>query len=103
MIKIENHTSEQILDFYHASGYLGAVAVALYPEDLVEQKRWRKESSHQLKWESGGAEKLYKQMYKLCESQKHGAKIEEKLEAAVTYFHNHRHQMNYAVSIPSPI
>ncbi|OYQ68207.1 hypothetical protein B9G53_00235 [Pseudanabaena sp. SR411] len=28
---LKGHTSEHILDFYHATGYLRAVAVALYP------------------------------------------------------------------------
>ncbi len=93
---LQSHTSEQILDFYHASGYLGAVAVALYPKDLGSQKRWLKESCHQLKHEEGAADLLYKQMLELSQSQKHAKGIEEKLGAAVTYFQNHRHQMNYA-------
>lgn len=93
---LENHTSEQILDFYHASGYLGAVAVALDPKDLIKQKRWLKESCHQLKHEEGAADLLYKQMLELSQSQEHAKGIEEKLTAAVTYFQNHRHQMNYA-------
>ncbi len=93
---LKNHTNEQILDFYHGSGYLGAVAVALYPKDLGSQKRWLKESCHQLKHEEGAADLLYQQMLELCQSQKHSKGIKEKLEAAVTYFGNHRHQMNYA-------
>ncbi len=80
----------------YGSGYLGAVAVALYPKDLGSQKRWLKESCHQLKHEEGAADLLYQQMLELCQSQKHSKGIKEKLEAAVTYFGNHRHQMNYA-------
>jgi hypothetical protein len=34
---LNRHTTQQVLDFYHASGYLGAVAVALYPKDLTQQ------------------------------------------------------------------
>ncbi|GEM_PF-1812222 len=40
------HTEEQILDFYHASGYLGIVAEVLYPKQLVVQKEWLKDSCH---------------------------------------------------------
>ncbi len=94
---LQNHTSEQILDFYHASGYLGAVAVALYPKDLDQQKQWLKINSHKLKHELGAADLLYKQMLELSQSGKHPQAIEEKLAAAVTYYQNHRHQMNYAL------
>jgi hypothetical protein len=93
---LQRHTQEQILDFYHASGYLGAVAVALYPKDLVQQKQWLSQSCHQLKHEAGAATQLYKQMLKVSETQTHTQTIQENLEAAVTYFHNHLHQMNYA-------
>ncbi len=91
------HTDEQILDFYHASGYLGAVAVALYPENLTQQKQWLDQSCHQLKHDPGGATQLYQQMLKLSESQAHPKTIQDHLNAAVTYFHNHLHQMNYAL------
>ena len=94
---LQNHTSEQILDFYHASGYLGAVAVALYPKDLEQQKRWLKINSHKLKYGEGAADLLYKEMLKLSQSGKRPKAIQEKLVAAVTYYENHRHQMNYAL------
>lgn len=93
---LKNHTHEQILDFYHASGYLGAVAVALNPKDLVRQKQWLTQSCHQLKHEVSAATQLYKQMSKLSSSVKHPKTIQENLDAAVTYFRNHLHQMNYA-------
>ena len=94
---LKHHTSEQILDFYHASGYLGAVAVALYPKEVEQQKRWLKINSHKLKHELGAADLLYKQMLELSQLGKHPKAIEEKLAAAVTYYENHRHQMNYAL------
>ncbi len=53
------HIQEQILDFYHASGYLGAVAAALYPENLAQQKQWLTQSCHQLKHDTGSATQLY--------------------------------------------
>ena len=93
---LQAHTQEQILDFYHAAGYLGAVAGALYPEDLTEQKQWLEQSCHQLKHETGAATHLYQQMLTLSQ-QKHPQAIQDKLTAAVTYFHHHRHQMDYAL------
>ncbi len=94
---LQNHTSEQILDFYHASGYLGGVAVALYPKDSEQQKQWLKINSHKLKHELGAADLLYKEMLELSQSGKRPKGIQEKLVAAVTYYQNHRHQMNYAL------
>jgi hypothetical protein len=90
---LKGHTSEQILDFYHASGYLGAVAQALYPRDTKEQMKWLEDSCHQMKHEAGAATMLYKQMLKIAES---AETANEKLAASVTYFKNHKHQMNYA-------
>ena len=93
---LEGHTQAQILDFYHASSYLGAVAVALYPEALAQQQRWLTQSCHQLKHDSAGASELYAQMLKLSVSHTYSKTIQENLNAAVTYFRNHLHQMNYA-------
>ena len=93
---LNRHTTQQVLDFYHASGYLGAVAVALYPKDLTQQQQWLKQTCHQLKHDSGAAAQLYEQMRELFQSQTHPQTIQDNLSAAVTYFHNHHHQMNYA-------
>ncbi len=94
---LNRHTSEQILDFYHAAGYLGAVAAALYPEDVIQRQQWLNQSCHQLKHHPGAATQLYEQMRELAERQTHPKSIRENLTAAVTYFQNHCHQMNYAV------
>jgi hypothetical protein len=94
---LTRHTSEQVLDFYHATGYLGAVAVALYPKDLSQQKQWLDQSCHALKHDNGTATQLYQQMLQLSQSQQHPKAIQDNLAAAVTYFHNHIHQMNYAL------
>ena len=94
---LQRHTTEQVLDFYHASGYLGAVAVALYPKDLTAQQQWLDETCHQLKHDAGSAAQLYQQMRELSDSQAHPKTIQDNLTATVTYFQNHLHQMNYAV------
>lgn len=93
---LKRHTTQQVLDFYHASGYLGAVAVALYPKDLTQQQQWLNQTCHQLKHDSGSAAQLYEQMRELSQSQGHPKTIQDNLSAAVTYFQNHLHQMNYA-------
>jgi len=80
------HTEEQILDFYHASGYLRIVAEVLYPKQLVAQKEWLKDSCNQLKHELGAAQKLYDQMLQLIVVEEN---MMEKLQASITYFRNH--------------
>jgi hypothetical protein len=57
---LKRHTSEQVLDFYHASGYLGAVAIALHPKDLSQQQHWLNEQCHHLKHNPGAATELYR-------------------------------------------
>jgi hypothetical protein len=94
---LKQHTSEQILDFYHASGYLAAVAIALYPNQLASQRQWLQDSCHHLKHDPGAATQLYEQMLELSQSSKHSQTIQDNLAAAVTYFHHHQHQMNYAL------
>ena len=93
---LTRHTSEQVLDFYHATGYLGAVAVALHPKDLSQQKQWLDQNCHALKHEKGAATQLYQKMQQISQSQQQEQAIQDNLMAAVTYFHNHLHQMNYA-------
>ena len=90
---LNQHTEEQILDFYHASGYLGIVAEVLYPKQLIAQEEWLKDSCHQLKHELGTAQKLYDQMLQLIVAEEN---IMEKLQASITYFRNHLSQMQYS-------
>jgi hypothetical protein len=92
------HTQTQILDFYHASSYLGAVANAKYPKDKAAHKAWLEDRCHQLKHTAGAAEALYNEMVALqarkC-TQKLPQHLRDKLGSAITYYKNHRHQMDY--------
>jgi len=92
------HTQTQILDFYHASSYLGAVANAKYPKDKNAHKAWLEDRCHQLKHTAEAAQALYNEMVVLqarkC-TQKLPRHLRDKLGAAVTYYKNHRHQMDY--------
>lgn len=89
------HTDEQILDFYHASGYVADAAKAAHPHDGAECARWRRERCHALKHKQGAASRILKEMEALREHTL-SAERREKLEAAITYFANHKHQMHYS-------
>jgi hypothetical protein len=93
---LNQHTQTQILDFYHASGYLGAVAEVLYPNQSTEQKEWLKQSCHDLKHEEGTGERLHAQMLELLGQKDLSKPLKENLESSITYYRNHQHQMNYS-------
>jgi hypothetical protein len=93
---LERHTTVSILDFYHAAGYLGAVAAAAHPDDTAAQRQWLDERCHQLKHEAGAAEALYQEMVQLHDTPPLSPLLQQELAAAVTYFDNHQQQMDYA-------
>ena len=95
---LNQHTQTQILDFYHASGYLGAVSEAIHPSQPELQKEWLKQSCHDLKHEVGAAQRLLVQMQELAEKKDLGKTIKENLQSSITYYNNHQLQMNYAQS-----
>jgi hypothetical protein len=93
---LEKQTEEQILDFYHAAGYLGALAEALHPNTVSKQKEWLTENCRKLKHEKGKAGELLNQMKEVKQEKSHAKNLTEKLQAAITYYENHQHQMDYA-------
>jgi hypothetical protein len=93
---LEKQTEEQILDFYHASGYLGALAEALHPNTVSKQKEWLSKNCRELKHEKGKAGELLNLMKEVKEEKSHSKNLSEKLQAAITYYENHQHQMDYA-------
>ena len=97
---LEKHTEEQVLDFYHASGYLVAMAEALYPDKKEKQKEWLTENCHKLKHEEGVAGEFLTLMRQLQSEKSHSKYITEKLQAAITYYENH-YSSNELCSIPT--
>jgi hypothetical protein len=93
---LEKQTEEQILDFYHASGYLGALAEALHPNTVSKQKEWLTKNCRELKYEKGKAAELLNLMKEVKQEKSHSKNLTEKLQAAITYYENHQHQMDYA-------
>lgn len=93
---LEPHTEEQILDFYHASGYLGAVAQAMYPRQAGKQKSYRELLCHQLKHDKGAARAILRTMELLQQGATLTKNARKELDAAATYFANHHHRMAYA-------
>jgi hypothetical protein len=93
-------TEIQLIDFYHASGYLQAVAVAAFPnaQDQTQRAKWLHEQCHRLKHETGAAQVLLEEMKPLITANLNATQREQ-LESAITYFTNHHHQMDYAAAL----
>lgn len=90
---LEKHTDYQVLDFYHATEYLGEFSKAAYKK-TEEQKDWMTNACHELKNEKGSAIKLLSTFKKEL-LKKHIKSDKEIIEAAVTYFKNNFPKMNY--------
>jgi hypothetical protein len=95
---LEQHTSRQLLDFFHVTEYLANVSYAAYPGKTDKPKRtlWLDESCQKLKNEAGAVEMLISEMEKLVTKKSLTKAVKENLNAALTYFTNHRHMMDYA-------
>jgi len=86
---VEEHFPDatQIVDWYHASQYIWAVAHAAYGEGTPLARRWAKRRLDDL-W-AGRVDKVLKAF---AAHQQRGQAVEE----AVTYYTNHRRRMCYA-------
>ena len=91
---LDNHTQYQVLDFYHATEYLSDASHAIYPTNEKKRKIWLELACHQLKHESNAAKSLLEEMKHslLKRTQKN---LIGKLKAAITYFTNQEHRMDY--------
>ena len=92
---LQRYTDKQILDFYHATGYLANAAQAAFPQDKAKRQAWLDDHCHSLKHKQGAAGRMLKEMESFLAKPLSTA-VREQLNAAITYFRNHKHQMNYA-------
>lgn len=90
-----SRTDWQILDFYHASGYLAGAAPGMRRTKL-ERATWLEEACHALKHDAGAAQRLAQE---LAAQIKQGARTRSSapaLEAAARYFRHNFQRMNYS-------
>ena len=92
---LEHHTNYQILDFYHAAEYLSDASHSMCKKES-DQKSWLDNACHQLKHERDAASQLLTEMSQQLATNKINKNNTAKLQAAVTYFTNQKHRMNYA-------
>ena len=92
---LESYTEVSILDFWHASEYLTLASKAA-SKSAYERKQWVENARHNLRHEPQSAKKLLQQMKRFRRKHKLSKVAKESLEKAITYFNNHKHQMDYA-------
>ncbi len=90
---LEQHTEAQLIDFYHASEYIGKVGRAAVPKKRRDQ--WITDTGHALKHDVGAAGTICAEMQGFL-TRKLSKTNRETVEAAVTYFTNNGHRMAYA-------
>lgn len=95
---LEKHTSKQLIDFYHVTEYLADVAYAAFPERTGKPNRtkWLDERCHQLKHCRDAPKNILDELKRFSRKKKLTQEIRENLGAAITYFTNNLHRMNYA-------
>ena len=95
---LEKHTTEQCLDFFHATEYLADVADSAFPikTDKAKREAWLNERCKQLKHNTGAIDAIIAEMEIFAKRKKLPKSVRENLSAAQTYFTNNRHRMNYA-------
>lgn len=91
---LKQHTSAQILDFYHASEYLAGAAEALYPSSKAKRHSWLEKTLHNLKHGYGAAKKILQEIQSAV-LPKRTVALTEKRYKAVTYFSNNHQLMRY--------
>ena len=94
---LEQHTQRQLIDFFHATEYVGKIAQALYPQRKAEDKRaqWQHAHCSKLKHDPDVLDVLIAEAARLSRRSSLSQKVRDDAYSAWTYFNNHRHQMNY--------
>jgi hypothetical protein len=93
---LERFTEAQLIDFYHASEYIGKVGRAAVSKKARDQ--WIADTCHALKHDAGAAEAICGEMQGFL-TRKLSKTNREIVEAAVTYFTNNGHRMDYATHV----
>lgn len=93
---LAERTDWQILDFYHASGYLAGAAPAMKGRK-DQRAEWLEEACHALKHERGAAQRLAEELSAQAQAGSRTRASAAALSAARGYFEHNIERMNYAV------
>lgn len=93
---LEQHTSKQVTDFWHASEYLAEAADGIFPskKEQHEKKAWLEERCHKLKHLKGAVGRIIKELKEQVPTIGSSGRL-KKLNKAITYFSNQKSRMSY--------
>lgn len=94
---LNQYTSIQVTDFWHATEYLAEAAEAIFhgKKQQTQRSDWLKQRCHELKHNTGAAEIILTEL-KTHAQNKHPQKRQEMLSKTITYFSNQGIRMEYA-------
>lgn len=92
---LEEYTKDNCVDFHHVTDYLGGAARAVSPRSFAGRQEWLDRRCHDLKHKEGAAAEILVELQGLSRAGL-GEFALEGLDKAITYFSNHKHQMDYA-------
>ena len=90
-------TTWQILDFYHASGYLAGAAPGM-ERGKAKRAAWLEEACHTLKHDHGAARRLAAELSTRAAAATGSGESVKALKAAATYFTHNVERMNYSTA-----
>ena len=95
---LKGKTDKQTIDFWHATGYLGKAAGAMFLGNSKKaiQKEWLDDACHKLKHNIGAATRLLNEMQGFKKTHCLPQQQKNELTAAITYFKNNKPRMRYA-------
>jgi hypothetical protein len=91
---LEGKTDRQMIDFYHARGYVGKAVATIHWTNRQTVAEVEEDWSHDLKHTKGAARRILKRMEASLAPMKRGERMRT-LRDAATYFRNHAHRMQY--------
>ena len=93
---LEKHTDVQILDFYHATGYLTKAADVVFKKDADAHKEWLDNACHRLKHELGAPQQLIRELARFKNLKELSAADRDIVGTAASYFRKNKPRMPYA-------
>jgi hypothetical protein len=89
--------SNTLIDFSHATEYVGKIAQALHPQRHAEgtRARWQHEHCQRLKSNPDALDERIEEATHLSHRRTLSEKVRDGILSTWTYFINHRHQMDY--------
>jgi hypothetical protein len=90
---LAERTDQQILDFWHAAGYLEKAAAGICTRR--HREAWFEQSRERLKERPGGAKGLLREMRQARRNRPPKGAASKGLDSAISYFENHLSKMDY--------